>query len=65
MANQDQIEVSIDQLKAVAENASIEYNKGEVNYAFVTGYLLSSFSHLLEGLDLSKKQLKALETHLN
>jgi hypothetical protein len=51
-------------MKTTAEQASADFNKGEVNYAFVTGYLTSSFSNVLAELNLSNKQLKLLEEHL-
>ena len=64
MTNQILLETVIDHLKTTAEQASEEYNKGDVNYAFVTGYLTSSFRNVLAELNLSKKQLKLLEEHL-
>jgi hypothetical protein len=64
MSNPILLETVIDHLKTTAEQASSDFNKGEVNYAFVTGYLTSSFRNVLAELNLSKKQLKLLEEHL-
>lgn len=52
------------------QNACIEISKctndsGDTNYPYAFGYFISQLQWTLNDLDLTKKQLKVLETRLN
>ena len=55
----------INSLEKIVINLSKEFNEGNPSYPYAFGYFVSQMGNTLDELNLSKKQLKVLETRLN
>ena len=59
--NTDAISEIVELTVKLAQEESKAYNHGEINNSFALGMSTTSLAHLLESLDLNKRQMTVIE----